>query len=136
MTRIIWAPQAIEDVEAIRAYVARDSPHYADLVVERIVAAVALLESSPRSGRVVPEVGDESLREVIHGNYRIVYRFRHDFMRLRPCFTAPACFGWSEAAVARASNFPMNPPPASPCSAAAGYRGRSTDENRAPGDGD
>lgn len=55
---------------AIRAYVARDSPHYADLVVEQIVAAVALLESSPRSGRVVPEVGDESLREVIHGNYR------------------------------------------------------------------
>jgi len=50
--------------------VARDSPHYADLVVEQIVAAVALLESSPRSGRVVPEVADESLREVIHGNYR------------------------------------------------------------------
>jgi toxin ParE1/3/4 len=50
--------------------VARDSSHYADLVVEQIVAAVALLESSPRSGRVIPEVGDESLREVIHGNYR------------------------------------------------------------------
>ena len=56
MTRIVWAPQAVEDVEAIRVYVARDSPHYADLVVEQIVAAVALLESSPRSGRVVPEV--------------------------------------------------------------------------------
>ena len=68
MTPIIWAPQAIEDVEAIRAYVARDSPHYADLVVERIVSAVARLPSNPRSGRMVPEVGDESLREVIHGN--------------------------------------------------------------------
>lgn len=74
MTRIVWAPQAVEDVEAIRAYVARDSPHYAQLVIDRIVAAVAPLEGSPRSGRVVPEVGDESLREVIHGNYRIVYR--------------------------------------------------------------
>lgn len=70
MTRILWAPQAVEDVEAIRAYVARDSPHYAQLVIDRIVAAVALLEDSPRSGRVVREVGDESLREVIHGNYR------------------------------------------------------------------
>src|SRR6266545_1268795 len=58
VTRIVWAPQAIEDVEAIRAYVAHDSPHYANLVVERIVTAVSLLESSPRSGRVVPEVGD------------------------------------------------------------------------------
>ena len=68
MTRIVWAPQAVEDVEAIRTCVAHDSPHYADLAVERIVAAVALLESSPRSGRVVPEIGDESLCELIHGN--------------------------------------------------------------------
>lgn len=86
MTRIVWAPQAIEDVEAIRAYVARDSPHYAQLVIDRIVAAVALLEGSPRSGRVVPEIGDESLREVIHGNYRIVYRLRHDLIEIATVF--------------------------------------------------
>jgi len=92
VTRIVWAPQAIEDVEAIRTYVARDSPHYADLVVERIVAAVALLESSPRSGRVVPEVGDESLREVIHGNYRIVYRLRHDIIEIATVFHGARLF--------------------------------------------
>ncbi len=92
MTRIIWAPQAIEDVEAIRAYVARDSPHYADLVVERIIAAVAQLESSPRAGRVVPEVGDESLREVIHGNYRIVYRLRHDIIEIATVFHGARLF--------------------------------------------
>ena len=53
---------------------ARDSAHYADLVVERIVAAVGGLENHPRSGRVVSEVGDDAIREVIHGNYRIVLR--------------------------------------------------------------
>ena len=36
MTQVVWAPQAIQDVEAIRAHVARDSARYADLVVERI----------------------------------------------------------------------------------------------------
>lgn len=76
MTPVIWAPQAIEDVQAIRSYVARDSAHYADLLVERIVAAVSRLETFPRSGRVVPEVGDESLREVVHESYRIVYRLQ------------------------------------------------------------
>ena len=76
MTPVIWAPQAIEDVEAIRTYVARDSAHYADLLVQRIVAAVGRLETFPRSGRVVPEVGDESLREVVYENYRIVYRVK------------------------------------------------------------
>lgn len=86
MTRIIWAPQAIEDVEAIRAYVARDSPHYADLLVERLVSAVARLEANPLSGRVVPEVGDDALREVIHGNYRIVYRVRLDLVEIVTVF--------------------------------------------------
>lgn len=56
MTRLVWPPQAIEDVEAIRAYVARDSPHYADLVVERIVAAVARLENYPLSGGWCPRL--------------------------------------------------------------------------------
>ena len=42
MTRIIWAPQAIGDVEAIRAYVARDSAHYADLLVEWLVYRLRL----------------------------------------------------------------------------------------------
>jgi toxin ParE1/3/4 len=72
--RLLWSPQAVEDVEAIRAFVARDSEHYANLLVERIVAAVDRLDSFPLSGRVVPEVGDELLREVVYGNYRIVYR--------------------------------------------------------------
>ena len=92
MTRIAWAPQAVDDLEAIRAYVARDSPHYADLVVERIVAAVALLESNSRSGRVVPEVGDESLREVIHGNYRLVYRLRHESIEIATVFHGARLF--------------------------------------------
>lgn len=92
MTRIISAPQAIEDVEAIRAYVARDSPHYADLVVERIVAAVARLENNPLSGRVLPEIGDESLREVIHGNYRIVYRVRDDAVEVATVFHGARMF--------------------------------------------
>jgi len=35
VTRIVWAPQAIQDVEAIYAHIAGDSTHYADLVVER-----------------------------------------------------------------------------------------------------
>ena len=86
MTRVIWAPQAVEDVEAIRAYVARDSPHYADLVVERIVAAVARLEDHPLSGRVVPEVGDEAIRELIRGNYRIVYRLKQDVVEIVTVF--------------------------------------------------
>jgi addiction module RelE/StbE family toxin len=92
VTRVLWAPQAIQDVEAIRAYVARDSAHYADLVVERIVAAVGRLEDNPRSGRMVPERGDESVREVIHGNYRIVYRLKRDVVEIATVFHGARLF--------------------------------------------
>jgi toxin ParE1/3/4 len=92
VTRVLWAPQAIRDVEAIRAHVARDSAQYADLVAERIVAAVERLQEHPRSGRVVPELGDESIREIIHGNYRIVYRLRHDVVEIATVFHGARLF--------------------------------------------
>ena len=65
MTRIVWTLQAVEDVEAIRTYIARDSPHYAALMVERIVDSVERLKVFARLGRVVPEVEREAYREVI-----------------------------------------------------------------------
>lgn len=74
MTRVVWTLQAVEDVEAIRAFIARDSPHFAALMVERIVESVERLREFPRSGRVVPEVDRDAYREVILGSYRIVYR--------------------------------------------------------------
>ena len=74
MSRIVWTLQAVEDVEAIRDYIARDSPRYGKLVAERIVASVERLAEFPESGRVVPELQQESLREVLNGSYRIVYR--------------------------------------------------------------
>ncbi len=86
--RLIWSPQAVEDVEAIRSYVARDSEHYAKLLVERIIAAVDRLEAFPLSGRVVPEVGDESLREVVYGSYRIVYRLKAEVVETVTVFHA------------------------------------------------
>ncbi len=74
MTPILWTPQAIEDLEAIRAYVARDSEHYATLLVERLFAAVDHLTAFPQAGRIVPEFQRPELRETILGSYRIVYR--------------------------------------------------------------
>lgn len=74
MKRVIWTRQAVEDVEAIKAYVARDSARYAVLLAERLVAAIEHVGLFPESGRVVPEVNDATLREVVSGNYRIVYR--------------------------------------------------------------
>jgi toxin ParE1/3/4 len=60
--------------------------------VERIIAAVERLLVNPRSGRMVPELGDEAIREVIHGNYRIVYRVRGDVVEIATVFHGARLF--------------------------------------------
>ena len=74
------------------ARIARDSTHYANLVVERIVAAVERLADHPRFGRVVPELGDESIREIVHGNYRVVYRLQQDVVEIATVFHGARLF--------------------------------------------
>ncbi len=74
MTSLIWTRRAIEDVQSIKRFIAQDSPHYAELVTQRLISSVERLPALPQSGRIVPEINDPTVREVIHGSYRIVYR--------------------------------------------------------------
>ncbi len=72
--KIIWLPSAEEDLQEITAYIAADNPAAANRLFDRIVERVELLSLHPRSGRIVPEIGRSAVREVIVGNYRIIYR--------------------------------------------------------------
>jgi addiction module RelE/StbE family toxin len=92
VTRILWSPQALRDLEGIRDYVAADSPRYAALVIERIVHSVERLQDFPRSGRIVPERSDPNVREVIVRPYRVVYRLRGDQAEVVTVFRASRLF--------------------------------------------
>ena len=61
--RVAWSPRAVEDLEAIAQYVAADSAAYAAAVVKTILHVARNLSQFPHSGRVVPELADESIRE-------------------------------------------------------------------------
>jgi len=74
MGKIIWAPSALEDIEAIAKYIERDSSDRAALFVDRVIEMTDQLEDFPQSGRVIPEINDENCRELICGMYRIMYR--------------------------------------------------------------
>ena len=72
--KIIWSPLAIDRTTEIAEYIARDNPSAARIWIETLFDKVELLKSSPKSGRVVPETHREDIRELIYGNYRIIYR--------------------------------------------------------------
>ena len=92
MTRITWSPQSLRDIEAIREYIAQDSPRYADLLVRRAVAAVERLAEFPESGRVVPERDVSTIREVIVGRFRVVYRMRPGAIEIVTVFRGSRLF--------------------------------------------
>lgn len=71
---INWTPPALQDVESIAEYIVRDSEQFAKIQTTRFLSRVEILRDFPHLGRVVPEFSNQSLRELIEGNYRIVYR--------------------------------------------------------------
>jgi len=73
-SRIYWTRQAREDTRQIRSFIARDAPATATAFIRRLRASVERLRNFPYSGCVVPELGREEIREILFGNYRIIYR--------------------------------------------------------------
>ena len=82
MAEVRWTPQAVEDLEAIADFICQDSPHYASLLAMDILAATERLADFPNSGRIAPEANDPTLREVILGSYRVVYRVKQQAVEI------------------------------------------------------
>lgn len=74
MVQIKWTSQAKDDLKAIADYIKLDSVRYAKLQIIRIKSRTHILKSHPRAGKVVPELDNEEIREIIESNYRIVYK--------------------------------------------------------------
>ena len=72
--KIIWSPLAIERVTEIARYIAQDNPTAARKWLESIFVRVEQAQAAPTSGRIVPEINRKEIREILFGNYRIVYR--------------------------------------------------------------
>jgi plasmid stabilization system protein ParE len=71
---LAWSPEAIEDIESIASYIERDSAWYARAVASKIVETAESIPEFPELGRVVPEIGDSSIRERFVYSYRVIYR--------------------------------------------------------------
>ncbi|WP_339409619.1 type II toxin-antitoxin system RelE/ParE family toxin [Pseudomonas sp. EA_35y_Pfl2_R5] len=71
--KIVWSPLALERVEDIAQYIAEDKPAAAAKWVNKLFATIERLADFPESGRIVPEIGAQRIREVMFGAYRVIY---------------------------------------------------------------
>ena len=78
MAQVRWTRQALDDLDAVCLFIARDAPQIAAVFADRAFRATDRLADYPRSGRIVSELDVEHIREIILGNYRLIYRIRED----------------------------------------------------------
>lgn len=74
MVEIKWLREAKDDLNDIFEYISRDSERYALRQVEKIFEKSLTLKSHIRSRKIVEEINKPEIREIVEGNYRIIYR--------------------------------------------------------------
>lgn len=75
MAKIVWTEIAIDDLNNIANYHSQYSDNFASALIKRLFNKPKILKAMPELGRVVPERDNQSIRELIEGNYRIIYFF-------------------------------------------------------------
>ena len=74
MAEVIWSDSAIQDLNDIGEYIAKDIEKCAEITVNQLFSSTDILEDHPQAGKVVSEFEIDTIREIIRGNYRIVYQ--------------------------------------------------------------
>ena len=81
-----WTEGAELELYEIGDYIAADNGEAAVAWIERLRERADAVARMPRSGRIVPELELEDVREVLVGNYRLVYRVIQDGIEVMSVF--------------------------------------------------
>jgi len=75
---IVWTNQALQKLNKFVDYIAKDDVATAEKWALKLIEKTDQLIDQPESGRIVPEYNESNLRELIVGNYRLIYRIRKE----------------------------------------------------------
>lgn len=79
---IRWLKSSLADIEDIKNFIKKDSEYYAFEFTKKIIDYAEHLLISPKLGRIVPEINNKNIRELIFHNYRIIYRLKNDEIQI------------------------------------------------------
>ena len=73
---VIWSGPAKMALQNIFYFIAEDSKFYAKKVVAKIIARSEYLVEFPRLGKIVQEINNDKIRELIIYSYRMIYEIK------------------------------------------------------------
>ena len=82
MVEIKWSPIATDDYESIIRYYKKTAPKFAQNFAKKIIYIIENLNQFPNMGRVVPELENKEIREIIFRNFRIIYRLQENCLEI------------------------------------------------------
>lgn len=71
--KVILTAQSLDDLREIVSFIARDNPGRAKSFGNELIDRALTLAELPERGRVVPEISEPNVREIIHRSYRVIY---------------------------------------------------------------
>jgi toxin ParE1/3/4 len=84
--KIRWAHEALDQLIEIEDYISKDSPVRAIQFVNQLIEHAESISDKPRMGRVVPELANPDIRELIFKKYRTVYRLEKNYIEVLTVF--------------------------------------------------
>ena len=84
--KIKWTHEAVEQLIEIEDYISKDSPARAIQFVDQLIEHAESISDKPRMGRIVPELANPDIRELIFKKYRIVYRLKKNYIEVLTVF--------------------------------------------------
>ena len=90
--RLFWTQRARRDLLAIADHIGADSPAAARRTINSLRERAGSLPPHPLAGRVVPELGKHEIRELVCGNYRLVYLIGSDRLLVLTIFEGHRMF--------------------------------------------
>jgi len=94
--KVFWTATAEAHLDALFLYISCDSKEYARRVVDRITRRSIQIGDCPFSGRMVPELSVDRIREVLEGSYRIIYYIKSDQIDVLAVVHGAQRFPWRE----------------------------------------
>ena len=89
---IIWSNKARLDLLLIKKHISYDKPDSALLFIRRLKAKTERLKKFPQSGRIVPELSRQDIREILIDNYRIIYKITAKYVCVLTVFEGHQIF--------------------------------------------
>jgi len=80
--KLAWLPKAQRSLREIRQYIALDNPKAARVFIKKLKATAGRLKSFPEAGWMLEDFESLGFREIVHDNYRIIYRIKGDVVEI------------------------------------------------------